>query len=140
MILDATGAPVRAVLEMTRDQVRWFLNGKSFLRHLHVLHQVKVAPFCQVCYAKGLPDTVSGRRVDGRFVVFCGHREAILDWNAIKDTDGLLARLGWSLRCEDCERKGMLDGVQGNSDSQWGTCEVNCGCTERRYQVPLTRH
>lgn len=143
MILDASGRRVvsRAVLEMTEPQVRWFLNGKAFLRHLHQLGQVKLAAYCQYCYAHGLPDAVSAGPEGDQFVVRCGHRSCQLNWAKIRDTDELLAKLGWSLRCAgDCERKGMADGVEGLNDPRWGTVEVTCGCTERKYALPVTRH
>lgn len=143
MLVDVAGRQLvsRKTLELSRAQVRWFLNGKAFLRHLHDLGQVKIAAYCQVCYEKGRPDAVWGRPRNGSFVVGCGHCEYWLNWDLVTDTDTLLRRMGWSLRCAgDCEKLGMYDGVQGNNDPQRGTVEVSCGCTDRKYVLPVTKH
>lgn len=142
MIIDASGRNVitKEILEMTRDQVRWFLNGKAFLRHLDDLKHVKVAAYCQHCYNHGLMDDVmAGKPDDNTYVVRCAHRQRTFPVSAVKTTDELLAMLGWSLRCDgDCARKGMFDGVQGHNDPEWGTVEVTCGCTDRKFSLSGT--
>ncbi len=141
MLLDATGRRIvtKATLAMTPDQVRWFLNGKAFLRHLGDLHTVKVAAYCQGCYAAGLHDDVmAGKADDDTYVIRCAHRQRLISRASVRDTDELLARLGWSLRCvADCERKGMHDGIQGNNDPQAAIASIDCGCTERKYAAPV---
>lgn len=138
MILDPHGKAFTAVLEMDPNQVRWFLNGKSFLRHLADLHHVKLAAYCQFCYAKGMPDDViAGMSDDDTYVCRCAHQQRSVKRSTVRETDVLLATLGWSLRCAgDCEKRGMYDGVEGLNDPQTGVVSVKCGCTDRKYALP----
>ncbi len=126
-----------AVWPMAQAQVRWFLNGKAFLRHLADLGSVRLAAYCQTCYTQGLADDVMAAKTDtGDYVLRCAHRQRTVTASSVRSTDDLLARLGWSLRCAGlCAQRGMFDGVEGFNDPNAHTVSIRCGCTDRRYAM-----
>lgn len=134
--------PGKTTLALAADQVRWFLNGKAFLKHVQDLPTVKLAAYCQWCYAHGHPDDVLvGKVDDDTYIVRCDHRQQRIARASVTETDALLARLGWSLRCDgDCAAQGMFDGVEANNDPQMQTVRVSCGCTDRLFHVTGVVH
>lgn len=139
MILGVNGRAIttKRTLDLTPDQVRWFLNGKAFLRHVQDLKHVDLGAFCQTCYAKGLPDDVMvGLTADDAYVLRCAHQQRTVTRAEVRETDELLAKIGWSLHCTaECARMGMFDGVEGNNDPRDGTVAISCGCTDRKFML-----
>ena len=146
---------------MTARHVTWFLDPEQFLRHVADFGIVKVAPFCQSCYEKGLPEEVSAvfnptlrvwtvscecagypvivDRGDGQVLTIHQPTESgVAKVIPLYSVDELLQTLGWSFKCTaDCARLGMADGIEALNDSRSTLLRINCGCTERLYQDGL---
>lgn len=144
MILSMDGRTLarRKVQPLTMPQVRWFLEGPEFLKRAGDLYALGLKIVCQGCSRRALPDTVTviDKPETQQFRIRCSHRgELMLPYDgAPKATDELLSKVGWTLACLDCARKGMADGVEGGNDTHGERLSINCGCTERIYQMART--
>ena len=140
MIVRPDGRSARLeTLALTTEQLRWFLNGHAFLRHLADLSTVRLGCFCWACYRTGMLEAVSAvsQPEQMRYLVSCAHAgQRPLPAGEVGETDALLATQGWALKCTHrCAILGQHDGVEGFNDPTSDTLAVRCGCTERLHRL-----
>lgn len=125
---------------LTVAQVKWFMHGPTFLQNARDLYAIHLAILCQGCKARGLKGDVTVTDDPAKLVyrIACEHRGVLqLPYEGTpKVTDELLAKIGWTLRCTQCARKNLLDGVEGGNGADDASLTIKCGCTERIYQMP----
>lgn len=126
----------QATLPLTRDTVRWFIDGRQLLHHAKDLHQVRATLVCVACDSSGgnAHVHIRDRREDSVFVA-CPHRPSggVVRVDRPLEVTPLLLALGWGLRCSQCG-----DDLQGNNDPATATsCHVTCACTSRDYAIEV---
>lgn len=142
MILSMDGRTLarRTIQPMTAAQVKWFMDGPTFLARAGDLYALHLAIVCQGCQTRGLTTAVKVVNVPNRqvWLITCEHRGTLqLPYDGTpRVTDELLAKIGWTLRCTQCAKKHIADGVEGGNGLDDTKLTVNCGCTERVYQMP----
>lgn len=142
MILAPDGITLarQKIQPMTLPQARWFMDGKTFLQRAGDLYVLYLKVACQGCMARSLPDTVTviDKPETQQWKIRCAHRgELVLPYDGTPtDTDELLAKIGWTLKCTECPKHNMLDGVEGGNDISSDMLMITCGCTKRMYAMP----
>ena len=130
----------RVTQPMTHAQLRWFLDADAFLQAVPHLWTLSLKLFCLRCWKHGLNDAIRVTFDDSsqtyRAACECAKVPGRLPRAEIvkpADTTALLQRLGWSLACTQCAKKGLADGVEASNDQMGQTLTIRCGCTERVY-------
>lgn len=141
MLLAPNGLVVmsRQLVPMSRDQVSWLISGEAFLGNLEYLKTLKLAAYCAICRVGKQCEDVSATWVPERQVFIirsaCRAGEVTLAKARSLPLSELLAHLGWRLKCLECPRYDMQDGVQGDNEQTASRLTVICGCTERVFDA-----
>ena len=134
MIIASPNSPVRREVALTADQVRWFLGGRDFLDAVARLSEVQCVAHCRRCLAAGGSGAVTATRdpVHPRTFVMCACRSGQVSRKAPLDLTQLLDTLGWTIDCPHCHQ-----GVWGDNAWTETSVTITCGCTTRRFSLPV---